>query len=188
MRKLLPIAVALLWSAGAQAQALKGEYGFTGSSVCFTTLAEFNAAFVPLGPGSVSNFVQTGTYVFNADGTGTVISNSMNITFSTTAVSGGASQSKATFSYTVVGDVLTIVGGGTLSGTSTAGPRAGQTFVVTSLSTLTGWTSRGSGIGSLTLTTLAPVVEIITYSGAPAGQTGPYNRICGVQRTLVPLP
>jgi hypothetical protein len=187
MRKLLAIAVALLWSAGAQAQALKGEYGFTGTSVCFTTSFPFNAAFEPQGPGTVTNFVQTGTYVFNADGTGTVISNSMNISFSTTTASGGASQSKVTFSYTVAGDVLTIAGGGTSSGTSTAGPRAGQTFVITNLSTLTGWTSRGSGIGSLTLTTLAPVVETITYSGAPAGQTGPYNRVCGVQRTLVPL-
>ena len=42
MRTLLAITVALLWSANAQA--LKGEYGFTGSSVCFTTLGEFNAA------------------------------------------------------------------------------------------------------------------------------------------------
>jgi hypothetical protein len=183
MRKLLAISVALLWSANAQA--LTGEYGFTGRASCLFTQGEYNAAFEQLATGSVSEFVRSGSYMFNADGTGTLTFYSMNITFSDTAASAGAAQSKEQFHYTVVGDVLTIAGGGTSSGASTVGPRAGQTFTVTNTPTLTGWISRGSEkLHTLTLTTLTPVVETITYSAPPS----PYNRICGVTDTLVTLP
>jgi hypothetical protein len=185
MRKLLAIAVALLWSAGAQA--LEGEYGFTGTTFCFTTSTAFNSVFEPAGAGSVTNGVQSGTYVFSDDGTATLTGvETLNFTFSTTTANGGASRGNpTTLHYTVADDVLTIIGGYTTTGTVTAGPRAGQTFTITNLIGSTGFISRGRN--TLTLTTLTPGIEIITYSGAPAGQGGPYNRFCGVQRTLTRL-
>jgi hypothetical protein len=141
MRKLL--AAVALCALSAQAQALTGEFGFVGNSVCLNNSAGFNSLLEPLVAGNVSAFAVSGSFVFNPNGTGTIKQESTSVDFSPTAANAGSSQSGvAPFTYSTAGDTFTIAST-TISGTVTAGPRTGQTFTFTT-PPLSGWITKGA--------------------------------------------
>lgn len=191
MNKLAFLVAACILPVEAQA-ALVGEWGLSGTATCLNSATGFNAALQPTSAPSISVFAITGSYVFNPNGTGTFKLISTSIDFSTTAAGAGSSVTAITpFTYTINADTIT-VNGEMVSGTITSGARVGETFTY-NMPPLSGWISKGShseNIGNLlpvrtlTLTTLSPFIETLTYSVAPS----PVYRICVGTVVLTDLP
>jgi hypothetical protein len=135
-----------------------------------------------------NSFAVEGVRTFNGDGTGTVTGSEMGITVPPTP--DGAtfphfppSASSATFSYSFTytfnndGSFTNMVTG-SITGTFQTGPRSGQTFTVSNFPQLLGMSSQNSS--ALTLATLVPTVETITYSNGDV-----WPRICHRSRVLI---
>jgi hypothetical protein len=179
--------IAMTWAqtAAAVPPQLKGEYGFTGSNACLSTAAPgpgFNPNFTPTDGSFGQSFAAEGIRTFNGDGTGTVKGSSMGITIPANVNSAGSDDFSYSFTYTVNDDgswTTDVVG--VLSGTIKTGPRAGQTFTISNFPTSTGMTSQNGS--TLTLATLDPTVEIVTFSNGDV-----HKRICHRSRVLIKLP
>jgi len=186
---------ALLWSvsifvvtwvtnAAADPPKLKGEYGFTGSAACLVTAAPgpgFNPNFTPTDGSFGQSSAVEGIRTFNGDGTGTVKGSSMGITIPANTNSAGSDDFSLSFTYTVNEDgSWTSTVSGLETGTIKTGPRAGQTFTVSNSSPGTGMISRNGG--TLTLATLDPTVEIVTFSNGDV-----HKRICHRSRVFIKL-
>ncbi len=166
-------------------QRLKGAYAFTGTSACLSTAAPgpgFNPNLTPTDGSFGQSFTTEGIRTFNGDGTGTVEGSSMGITIPANVHSAGSDDFSFSFTYTVnddgswTSDVI-----GVETGTIKRGPRAGQTFTISNAPTSTGMISRNAG--TLTLATLDPTVEVITFSNGDV-----HKRICHRSRVLIKLP
>src|SRR5215813_9452227 len=179
--------VAMTWaqSATAVSPKLKGAYGFTGTAACLSTAAPgpgFNPNFTPTDGSFGQSFATEGIRMFNGDGTGTVRGSSMGITIPANAHSAGSDDFTFSFKYTVnedgswTSDVI-----GVENGTVKTGPRAGQTFTISNSPTATGLMSQNGS--TLTLATLDPTVEIVTFSNGDV-----HKRICHRSRVLIKLP
>ena len=187
---------ALLWSislfvatltasAAAGSPPLKGEYGFTGTNACLSTAAPgpgFNPDLTPTDGSFGQSFTSEGIRTFNSDGTGTVRGSSMGITIPANVHSAGSDDFTFSFKYTVnedgswTSDVI-----GVETGTIKTGPRAGQTFTISNSPMATGLMSQNGS--TLTLATLDPTVEIVTFSNGDV-----HKRICHRSRVLIKLP
>ncbi|HKD25785.1 MAG TPA: hypothetical protein VKC66_07685 [Xanthobacteraceae bacterium] len=178
--------VALTWAQTATADSprLKGAYGFTGTVACLSTAAPgpgFNPNFTPTDGSFGQSFTSEGIRTFNGDGTGTVTGSSMGITIPANVHSAGSDDFSFSFTYTVnddgswTSDVI-----GVETGTIKTGPRAGQTFTISNSPTSTGIISQNGS--TLTLATLDPTVEIVTFSNGDV-----HKRICHRSRVLIKL-
>src|SRR5215467_14951176 len=187
---------ALLWSvsifvvtwvtnAAADPPKLKGEYAFTGTAACLSTAAPgpgFNPNFTPTDGSFGQSFAVEGIRTFNGDGTGTVKGSSMGITIPANTNSAGSDDFSFSFTYAVNDDgtwTSNVIGVET--GTIKTGPRAGQTFTISNSPTSTGIISQNGS--TLTLATLDPTVEIVTFSNGDV-----HKRICHRSRVLIKLP
>jgi len=174
------------WAATAAADppTLKGEYGFTGTAACLSTAAPgpgFNPNFTPTDGSFGQSSAAEGIRTFNGDGTGTVRASSMGITIPANVNSAGSDDFSFSFTYTVNEDgswTSRVIGVET--GTIKTGPRAGQTFTVSNSSPGTGIISRNAS--TLTLATLDPTVEIVTFSNGDV-----HKRICHRSRVFIKL-
>jgi hypothetical protein len=179
--------VAMTWAqtAAADSPSLKGAYGFTGTSACLSTAAAgpgFNPNLTPTDGSFGQSFTTEGIRTFNGDGTGTVEGSSMGITIPANVHSAGSDDFSFSFTYTVNDDSSwTSNVTGVETGTIKTGPRAGQTFTISNAPTSTGMISRNGG--ALTLATLDPTVEIVTFSNGDV-----HKRICHRSRVLIKLP
>jgi hypothetical protein len=182
---------------------LKGEYAFTGSAGCLDS-----APAVPSGegggfdsnlrpnPGSRvwhHQFAVEGIRKFREDGTGTARATTVGFTppptpgapppFDPTLGEFPPSAHGATFSfaftYTVLSDdtFTTNIVPGTFLGKFFAGPRTGQTFTI---DTIPATGLIGADKKVLTLASVQPIVETVTYSNGDVHQ-----RICHRSRVLV---
>jgi hypothetical protein len=175
------------WAASAAADPpqLKGEYGFTGTTACLATAAPgqgFNPNFTPTDGSFGQSFTAEGIRTFNGDGTGTVRGSSMGITIPANVHSAGSDDFSFSFTYTVNDDgswTSDLVGVET--GTIKTGPRAGQTFTISNSPTGTGMMSQNGS--TLTLATLDPTVELVTFSNGDV-----HKRICHRSRVHIKLP
>jgi hypothetical protein len=165
---------------------LQGTYGFTRSFRCIVSSSGFDPNdFHAFDGASGDTLAEYGTFTFNGDGTGTI--DSTNIAIIQPNLTPGASLSHVTtpFRYVVNRDgSWGVLGGGTYSGTIPVGPRAGQTFTVTNSTPSTGWISVNAQ--TLTLTTLRPNIETITYYSGGV-QVASFERICHQSTTLISL-
>jgi hypothetical protein len=174
------------WAASAAADPpqLKGEYGFTGTGACLSTAAPgpgFNPNLTPTDGSFGQSFTSEGIRTFNGDGTGTVKGSSMGITIPANVHSAGSDDFSFSFTYTVNGDgswTSKVIGVET--GTIKTGPRAGQTFTISNSPTSTGIISNNGS--TLTLATLDPTVEIVTFSNGDV-----HKRICHRSRVFIKL-
>jgi len=178
--------VAMTWAetATADSSRLKGDYGFTGTTACLSTAAQgaFNPNFTPVDGSFGQSFAVEGIRTFNGDGTGTVSGSSMGITIPANIHSAGSDDFSFSFTYTVNDDgSWTSDVAGVVTGTIKKGPRNGQTFTISNSPTSTGLISRNAGM--LTLATLDPTVEIVTFS---TGEV--HKRICHRSRVHIKLP
>ena len=179
--------VATAWgqTATADSPRLKGDYGFTGPAACLATSAPgpgFNPNLTPTDGSFGQSFTVEGIRTFNGDGTGTVKGSSMGITIPANVNSAGSNDFSFSFTYTVNDDgswTSDVVGVET--GTVKTGPRAGQTFTISNSPTSVGLISRNGR--TLTLATLEPTVEIVTFSNGDV-----HKRICHRSRVLIKLP
>jgi hypothetical protein len=175
------------WAASAAADppTLKGEYGFTGTAACLSTAAPgpgFNPNFTPTDGSFGQSSAVEGIRTFNGDGTGTVRGSSMGITIPANVHSAGSDDFSFSFAYTVNDDgIWTSDVIGVETGTIKTGPRAGQTFTVSNSPTSTGLVSQNGS--TLTLATLGPTVEIVTFSNGDV-----HKRICHRSRVFIKLP
>jgi hypothetical protein len=178
---------AATWAASAAADSpnLKGEYGFTGTAACLSTAAPgpgFNPNFTPTDGSFGQSFAVEGIRTFNGDGTGTVRGSSMGITIPANVHSAGSDDFSFSFTYTVNDDgswTSDLIG--VENGTIKTGPRAGQTFTVSNSPTNTGMISQNGS--TLTLATLEPRVEVVTFSNGDV-----HKRICHRSRVFIKLP
>jgi hypothetical protein len=174
------------WTASAVADSpkLKGEYAFTGTAACLSTAAPgpgFNPNFTPTDGSFGQSFAVEGIRTFNGDGTGTVKGHSMGITIPANMNSAGSDDFSFSFRYTVNDDdTWTSNVMGVETGTIKTGPRAGQTFTVAHSPASTGMISRNGS--TLTLATLDPTVEIVTFSNGDV-----HKRICHRSRVFIKL-
>src|SRR5215813_41863 len=179
--------VAMTWAQTATADSprLKGVYGFTGTGACLSTAAPgpgFNPNLTPTDGSFGQSFTSEGIRTFNRDGTGTVKGSSMGITIPANVNSASSDDFSFSFTYTVNDDgswTSDIIGVET--GTIKTGPRAGQTFTISNLPTSTGIISNNGS--ALTLATLDPPVEIVTFSNGDV-----HKRICHRSRVFIKLP
>jgi hypothetical protein len=178
--------LAVTWAASAAADPpnLKGAYGFTGSAACMSASpgTGFNPNFTPTDGTFGESFAVEGIRTFNGDGTGTVKGSSMGITFPALHPGAGSDDFQFSFTYTVNGDGswTSSAVGGTLTGTVKTGPRTGQTFTISNFPGFSGLISRNGS--TLTVATLDPTVETITYSNGDS-----FQRICHRSRVLIKL-
>jgi len=179
--------VAMTWAQTATAGSprLEGDYGFTGAGACLSTAAPgpgFNPNLTPTDGSFGQSFTSEGIRTFNGDGTGTVRGSSMGITIPANIHSAGSDDFSFSFTYTVNDDgSWTSEVTGVETGTIKTGPRAGQTFTISNSPTSTGMISRNGR--ALTLATLDPTVEIVTFSNGDV-----HKRICHRSRVLIKLP
>ena len=179
------VALTLAQTATADSPRLNGAYGFTGTSACLSTAAPgpgFNPNFTPTDGSFGQSFTSEGIRTFNGDGTGTVRGSSMGITIPANFHSAGSDDFSFSFTYTVNDDgswTSDLIGVET--GTIKTGPRAGQTFTISNAPTSTGIISQNGH--TLTLATLEPTVEIVTFSNGDV-----HKRICHRSRVLIKLP
>jgi hypothetical protein len=163
---------------------LKGSYGFTGTASCLSTAAPgpgFNPNLTPTDGSFGQSFTSEGIRTFNGDGTGTVSGSSMGITIPANVNSAGSDDFGFSFTYTVNGDgswTSDVIGVET--GTIKTGPRAGQTFTISNSPTSVGIISHNGS--TLTLATLNPTVEIVTFSNGDV-----HKRICHRSRVFIRL-
>ena len=176
------------WAASAAADPpqLKGDYGFTGTSACLSTAAPgpgFNPNLTPTDGSFGQSFTSEGIRTFNGDGTGTVKGSSMGITIPANVNSAGSDDFSFSFAYTVNGDgswTSEVIGVET--GTIKTGPRAGQTFTISRPNSPTSTGIISNNGSTLTLATLDPAVEIITFSNGDV-----HKRICHRSRVFIKL-
>jgi len=172
----------LLALAGTAAQAR--DFAAAGTLQCLTSIGGFNSNLTPV-TGSIVfvnlNSVEA-VWTFNAGGAGTVSGRVVGISSPSTGTSlGGAGSADfaVEFTWTLAAGVMT-VNLSSVTGEQLTGGRAGQTFTVTGVPTLTG---RISGDGrSITLSHDTPAVETISYSNGDV-----HPRICNRSRVLVRL-
>ena len=161
---------------------LRGDFAFTGSTVCVNSGANFATTpptpplgfvnLVPIGPSFVNTNSVQGILTFNGDGTGTGVQH-----FVSLGNPGAASVFDVSlqFTYSVAADgTLTIDNGPAVSNT-VAGPNAGQQSIITDVPTFIGRLS--SDRKSLTFATFAPAVETVTRV-VPAPELVTTLRIC----------
>jgi hypothetical protein len=194
---MLSLSLAVItWTASAVADSpqLKGAYGFTGTAIRIVTPHGFNSNLEAFPPVSLFSDAVQGIRTFNGDGTGTVTGSSVGVDFDGSAASGSSSTFSYSFTYTMNPDgsftshVAATPPATTpaITGTVTAGPRStptNQTFTITGFPELTGQISQNAM--TLTLATLTPTVETVTYSG---GTPSIVYRICDRSRVLINLP
>jgi hypothetical protein len=183
----LPVSIFVAtWAASAVADSpkLKGEYAFTGTAACLSTAAPgpgFNPNFTPTDGSFGQSFTVEGIRTFNGDGTGTVKGSSMGITIPANVNSAGSDDFSFSFTYSVNDDdTWTSNVTGVETGTIKTGPLAGQTFTITHSPPSTGMISRNAS--TLTLATLDPTVEIVTFSNGDV-----HKRICHRSRVFIKL-
>jgi hypothetical protein len=148
------VAAMTAWAASAVADSpkLKGDYGFTGSSTCVTTLDGFtpNPPQTPdeiFPPTSLFSDAVQGIRTFNGDGNGTDTGSSMGVDYlaNTIKANAGASTFSFSFTYTLNGDgTFTTTASSPPTGMVTAGPRAGQSFSIFNFPILTGQISQNA--------------------------------------------
>ena len=178
--------VAMTWAQTATAAPpkLKGDYGFTGTAACLSTAAAgpgFNPNLTPTDGSFGQSFASEGIRTFNRDGTGTIKGSSMGITIPANVNSASSDDFSFSFTYTVNDDgSWTSVITGVETGTIKTGPRAGQTFTISNSPTSTGIISNNGS--TLTLATLDPTVEIVTFSNGDV-----HKRICHRSRVFIKL-
>src|SRR5262249_22618559 len=173
-------------SAAADTPVLSGKYAFTGSASCIVSADGFARNFTAGTVHAVTSFAVEGirTFIPTGPGTGigTVRGRSMGVEFFPATTGGSASADKFTFSFTYTvnanGVWTSDVTAAGVSGIITAGPRSGQTFTITDFPTVTGLLSKDAE--DLTVATLTPKVETITYSNGNV-----VHRICERSRVLV---
>src|SRR5215813_12301446 len=178
------VALTLAQTATADSPRLNGAYGFTGTSACLSTAAPgpgFNPNLTPTDGSFGQSFTSEGIRTFNGDGTGTVRGSSMGITIPANFHSAGSDDFSFSFTYTVNDDgSWTTDLSGVETGKIKTGPRAGQTFTISHSPTSLGLISQNGS--TLTLATLDPTVEIVTFS---TGEV--HKRICHRSRVLIKL-
>jgi len=172
------------WAATAVADQLRGSYGFTRTSSCVVSTLPFDANFQATGPAFGDSLVEEGIRTFNGDGTGTQSSTALTLTIPALTPSAGSSSFTSSFTYTTGDDTWAIAGGGSISGSINAGPRAGQTFKVTNLAPVTGRISKRGLI--LTADVVKPTVEVVTYYVGTV-LVATYNRVCNRSTVLMQL-
>ena len=162
---------------------LRGDFAFTGSTVCVNSGANFaftpptpplgfTADLVPIGPSFVNTNSVQGVLTFNGDGTGSSVSRFVSLGNPGAA---GAFDSSVQFTYSVATDgTLTIDNGPSISVT-VAGPNTGQQSRISDVPTFIGRLS--SDGKSLTFATFNPGVETVTRV-VPAPEVVTTLRIC----------
>src|SRR6266481_1102356 len=173
-------------NASADSPPLKGAYGFTGSDACLVAPAlGFNAVFVATGTAWSHSESIEGILTFNGDGTGTFKNTNVTIFVPPTPgflPNADSRNGGASFTYTVNADGSFTVENvpGTNKGAIVTGARAGQTFTLENVPTVTGLISENGK--TLTSAGLTPGVEIITYSNGDVA-----HRICHRSRVYIKL-
>lgn len=169
--------------ADSQAHRLRGDFAFTGSTVCVNSGANFaftpptpplgfTADLVPIGPSFVNTNSVQGVLTFNGDGTGSSVSRFVSLGNPGAA---GAFDSSVQFTYSVAADgTLTIDNGPSISVT-VAGPNTGQQSRISGVPTFVGRLS--SDRKSLTFASFNPGVETVTRL-VPAPELVTSVRIC----------
>jgi len=160
-------------------QQLKGTYAFSGEGTCLVSpTGGFNSDLTPTNPAGrfVFSFSVQGVRTFNGDGTGTMRARTVSITHSDVAAvavlgGGGSTDIVSSFTYQVAPDgTVSILLSVPMTGTVLTGTRAGQTFTIDQLP-LSGLVSKDRK--TLTLASVTPTVEVVTYSNADV-----QHRIC----------
>jgi len=167
---------------------LKGDFAFSGSSVCvisaaiitpasYTPPPGFNADLVPLGPTFVRTFSTLGVRTFNGDGTGSFRARSV---FLGNPGFANAQDVTAPFTYSVAADGTVTIDQGPNNSVTVAGPNVGTQSSVSNIPTLVGRLS--SDNNSLVSATFNPGVEVVTQV-SPAPELVTSVRICHRART-----
>lgn len=165
-------------------RSLKGDYAFTGSASCLTSVGGFNTSFQPIGANvSTTNFMTQGIRTFNGDGTGTVhdaYSISVVVPPAVTPSASAFSFSEA-FTYEVAPDgSFTVALNGPLTATETAGPAPGLTISEVDILQQGHISADGATLTAGAPST--PTVETLTFSTGLVEQ-----RICTRSFTLIKL-
>lgn len=188
---MVALSAVMLWAGTALADRddfnnhmLQGDYAFTGESSCLVSLGGFTSQLTPIGPNYFgSSFMVQGIRTFNGDGTGTIHdAYSVSVVPPPNRTPGAEADTfSASFTYQVApdGSVTTSLDG-PLTGTMTAGQRAGQTYTIVGF----GLDGRIGADGStVTLGTPAtPQIETQTFSNGDV-----HPRICTRSRVLIKL-
>jgi hypothetical protein len=174
------------WAANAFADSpnLKGDYGFTRTVKCIVSTDSSFPHDMTFG----ESFAEEGVRTFNGDGNGKQSFKALNIIIP--ADHPGAASSEVTdqpFAYSVNGDgTWSVPGNGSITGMVDTGPRHGQTFTIFPIGPSLGHISTNAA--TLTLSTVTPTIETITYSSPiPDGYTTFY-RICNRSSVEISLP
>ena len=201
---MLSVSIAVVtWAANAFADSpnLKGDYGFTRTVKCIVSESDFDGIdFHATGPTWGEAFAEEGVRTFNGDGNGKQKFNALNITIPgvdslspPVHVPPHASAAHVVdqpFAYTIGDDgQWGIQGHGSISGFVDKGPRAGQTFTILNIAPAVGHMSTNAA--TLTLSTVTPVIETITYydpSTNPPTALKTFNRICNRSSVEISLP
>ncbi len=163
---------------------LKGDYAFTGTAVCLSSMDGFNADLTPKTSRIFyESFNVQGVWRFNADGTGKrhgrlVSVRYMPFTFSSSH--GSSSEFEAPFTYTIGpnGAISTDLSG-PCEGIALTGPNPLMTWEVDKIS-LKGIVSEDKK--TLTIANDEPQIETITFGNGIS-----YPRICNRSRVLIKL-
>jgi hypothetical protein len=176
--------VVMTWAANATAGSpkLNGAYGVTGSTVCVAGLPGLHfTGLTPPPMAFVESHVVDTIRTFNNDGTGTATGSTMGIVYAATFAGVSSSTIQFSFTYIVNADGSWTSQAGAVTGAITSGSRAGQTYTISNFPLLSGLISDKAT--TLTLATLTPQVETISYSNGDV-----VERICSNSRVLVQLP
>jgi hypothetical protein len=176
----------MAWAANAVADSpnLKGDYGFTRTVRCIVSTDSSFPHDMTFGEA----FAEEGVRTFNGDGNGKQSFRALNIIIP--ADHPGAASSHVTdqpFVYSVNGDgTWSIPGIGSITGTVDTGPRHDQMFTIFPIGPSLGHISTNAA--TLTLSTVTPTIETITYSSPiPDGYTTFY-RVCNRSSVEISLP
>lgn len=186
--------VMVLAASSAMAQSrthrLKGDFAFSGSTVCVNSAAiitptsytpppGFSADLVPLGPTFVRTFSSLGVRTYNGDGTGSFVARSV---FLGNPGSANAQDVTGPVKYSVAADGTVTIDQGPNDSVTVAGPGVGTQSRVSDIPTVIGRLS--SDRNSLVFASFNPGVETVTQV-VPAPERVTSVRICHRSRTEI---
>jgi hypothetical protein len=187
---MLSVSIAVVtWAANAFADSpnLMGAYGFTRTVKCIVSVFPFDDHFRATVPTFGESFAEEGVRTFNGDGNGKQSFHALDIVIPGVPDElppphvpphvSAAHVVDQPFAYTIGDDgTWGIQGGGSISGFVDKGPRAGQTFTIMNIAPPVGHMSTNAA--TLTLSTVTPAIETITYYDATNTPIDSFYRIC----------
>jgi hypothetical protein len=167
------------------AAALRGVYGFTGTTTCVISPSGFNTDLTPVSDTGVvmKTYVSQGTFTFHPNGTGIEQFQDVVITQpgDSLAAAGGASDAGSSpITYTMAAGGAFTLNFQSTSLTELTGPSAGATVTVLNKPSQIGQIARN---GNIAITSNSPAVEELVSAAGATLQI----RICVRSHVLFPL-